>query len=129
MTLRILQNEEANARLKATIQRSGKLGLTDATAKRLGFGEGSAVQFAEDDEEKGVYYLINKVSPDAENAYKVCKAGDYFYVNARGLFDRLGFDYEKYNIIFDLKRDQSYPDMEVWKMKQRISPRKKNPEE
>ena len=129
MALRILQNEEANTRLKATIQRSGKLGFTDATAKRLGFGEGCAVQFAEDDEEQGVYYLINKVSPESENAYKVCKAGDYFYVNARGLFDRLGFDYEKYNIIFDLKRDQSYPDMEVWKMKQRISPRKKNPEE
>ncbi len=124
MALIFYKNESAPRRLKATIQKTGKLGFAEASSKHLQFGEGSVVQFAEDDQEKGTLYLINMPNSQDETAFKVCKAGRYFYVNTKALFDKLGFDYETNTIIFDLKREPKYTDMEVYKMEKRILPRK-----
>ena len=95
-----------------------------ATATHLQFKENSIVQFAEDDQNKGALYLINAPDSQDETVFKVCKAGRYFYVNTKALFDKLGLDYEANTIIFDLKRAPEYTDMEVYKMKKRILPRK-----
>lgn len=124
MALIFYKNESTPSRLKATIQKTGKLGFAEASSKHLQFGEGSVVQFAEDDQEKGTLYLINMPNSQGETAFKVCKAGRSFYVNTKALFDKLGFDYETNTIIFDLKRDPKYTDMEVYKMEKRILPRK-----
>lgn len=124
MALILYKNEAAPSRLKATIQRTGKLGFTEATATHLQFKENSIVQFAEDDQNKGALYLINAPDSQDETVFKVCKAGRYFYVNTKALFDKLGLDYEANTIIFDLKRATEYTDMEVYKMKKRILPRK-----
>ncbi len=118
------KNESASGRLKATIQKTGKLGFTESSSKHLKFGENSVVQFATDDQEDGVLYLINMPDSQDETVFKVCKAGRYYYVNTKILFDNLGLDYESNTIIFDLKRDPRYPDMEVYKMIKRILPRK-----
>lgn len=124
MALILYKNEATPSKLKATIQRTGKLGFTEATATHLHFKENSIVQFAEDDQNKGALYLINAPDSQDETAFKVCKSGRYFYVNAKALFDKLGLDYEANTIIFDLKRAAEYTDMEVYKMKKRILPRK-----
>ncbi len=124
MALVFYKNESASGRLKATIQKTGKLGFTESSSKHLKFGENSVVQFATDDQEDGVLYLINMPDSQDETVFKVCKAGRYYYVNTKILFDNLGLDYESNTIIFDLKRDPRYPDMEVYKMIKRILPRK-----
>ena len=126
MAFTILKNEAAPQKLKATIQRSGKLGFTDASSKSLKFGESSIVMFAQDDEDKDMLYLINNpVNPEEGTAFKVCKSGLYYYVNTKALFDSLKIDYETYTVIFDLQRDSSYSNMEVYKMKKRLLPRMK----
>ena len=79
MALIFYKNEAAPSRLKATIQRTGKLGFTEATAIHLQFKENSIVQFAEDDQNKGTLYLINAPDSQDETVFKVCKAGRYFY--------------------------------------------------
>lgn len=124
MALVILENKEATSKLKATVQKSGKLGFTDTTAKYLRLANTEAIQFAADDQEEDTLYLINGKHESDENTFKVCKAGKYFYINAKHLFDELGLDYETYTIIFDLKRESKYGDIEVYKMKKRILPRK-----
>ena len=124
MGLRIFENKEDAVKLKATIQKTGKLGFTEATSTSMKLDENTAIQFAGDEDDPSMLYLINHVPADQPNTFKVCRAGRYFYVNARVLFESLGFDYEKSTIMFDLKRDQTYADMEVYLMKKRVLPRK-----
>lgn len=125
MSLILYENNELNRRLKCTIQRSGKLGFTETTAKYLQLDKVEAVQFATDDEEENTLYLINGVSESAPNAFKVCKAGMYYHVNTKRLFEELNLDFESNTIIFDLKREPKYEQMEVYRMIKRVLPRKK----
>lgn len=79
MAFTILKNEATPQKLKATIQRTGKLGFTDASSKSLKFGENSIVMFAQDDDDKDVLYLINNpMNPEEDSAFKVCKSGLYY---------------------------------------------------
>lgn len=107
--------------LKATIHASGRLGFTEATSNALNLTKESHVEFARD--ENDVLYLINNVA-DSTDAFKVLKAGNYYSVNTKALFDALDYDYKKHNIIFDLIKDNNYPDQEVYKLNKRSTPRK-----
>lgn len=124
MALVYFENNEFGGRLKCTIHRSGKLGFTETTAKLLQLDKVNAVKFATDDEETDTLYLINGVSDSEPNAFKVCKAGTYYHVNAKNLFEELKLDFESDTIIFDLKREPKYENMEVYKMIKRTLPRK-----
>lgn len=119
--LKILSAKEFNVNLKCTIHASGKLGFTEATANVLKLSEDSGIKFAQD--EQGGLYLINSQSKDPDS-FKVNKAGDYYYVNGKPLFDQLGYDYKNYNIIFDMVK---VPELEknYYKLHERKKPRKK----
>lgn len=125
MALIFYKNNESSGKLKCTIQQTGRLGFTDATAKQLRLHIVDAVQFAKDDQEDDTLYLVNDVNESEPNAFKVCKAGMYYYVNTKHLFEELGLDFESNTIIFDLKRESKYKEMEVYKMTKRVLPRKK----
>lgn len=124
MTLIFFGNNETSRKLKCTIQSSGKLGFTDATAKYLRLDKVQAVKFATDDNEKDRLYLINDVPASDANAFKVCRAGTYYHVNAKCLFEDLNLDFKSNKIMFDLKREPKYEDMKVYKMIKRTLPRK-----
>ena len=121
MELKILSAKKFNVNLKCTIHASGKLGFTEATSNTLKLSENSGVKFAQDKE--GGLYLINSQSLD-EDSFKVNKAGAYYYVNAKVLFDQLGYDYRNYNIIFDMV---NVPELENnhYKLNERMKLRKK----
>lgn len=124
MILQILSAKRFQTKLKATIQSTGRLGFTDKTAKELQFVNGSHVKFLSD-ESKGLY--MAKVTGENEDAFEVRKSGDYFYVATKRLFDELGFDYKKENIMFDLVRKSSLDEEaggEVYKMNKRSLPRR-----
>lgn len=118
--------KEFAANLKATIHTTGKLGFSEATAKALGFGENSCVLFVDDVEDKNILYLVNAKGGD-EDAFTVRKSGEYYYVNTKALFDKLGMDYIKNTIIFDMVRidEEEY---EVYKLKKRQRLRKQKQE-
>lgn len=103
----ILSASRFASKLKATVHTSGKLGFSDATAKELGFTnqEDHFVQFAQDDENPSVLYLINGTADDGDS-FRVCKAGAYYYVNAKLMFDTLGIDYINKTVIYDMNRHQ-----------------------
>ena len=102
MKLQILSAKEYNVKLKATIHSTGKLGFTEATAKELKLTTESGVKFAMSEDNE--LYLINCPARD-DDAFKVLKAGDYFSVNTKALFDSLGYDYRKNNIMFDMVKE------------------------
>jgi hypothetical protein len=124
MGLKILSAKKFNVNLKCSIHSTGKLGFTDSTIKALELTEKSCVKFAQDDEDEENLYLINSKETD-EESFKVNKAGSYYYVNAKPLFDNLGLDYRKNTIIFDMVE---VPELGVgiYKLNKRIKPRRKN---
>lgn len=123
MALVIYKNEGAT-KLKATVHKTGKLGFTDATAKHLGLTNDTKVQFATDSEDEHCFYLINKPN-SGDDLFEVKGAGGYFFVNIKNLLDKRGVDYANQTVIYDMERDSNYPDMEIYKLKERILPRKK----
>lgn len=122
MKYTILSAKEFNTKLKCTIQATGKLGFTEATAKHMNLSKDSYVQFAQDDENKDTLYLIH-INKKDEDAFKVIKAGQYFYVSTKALFDSLGYDYKKNTIIFDMV-EQKVEEIKMYKLIKREVPRK-----
>ena len=119
MTYTILSASRFVSKLKATVHASGKLGFSDATAKELGFNTqvDHFVQFAQDNENPSVLYLINGTTDDGDS-FRVCKAGAYYYVNAKLMFDALGIDYNNKTVIYDMNRYQT-ENGNVYKMTKR----------
>ena len=128
MALKILSAKEYNIKLKGTIHSTGKLGFTEATAKELRLTEQAAVKFAVDDEDSDTLYLINCKTPD-DDAFRVLKAGAYFSVNAKSLFDALGLDYKTNNIMFDMVKVDHMGAGEIYKLLKRENPRKQKDKE
>lgn len=119
MTYTILSASKYISKLKATIHASGKLGFSDNTAKALGFDKSSDcfVQFAQDNDNPSILYLINRANDDGDS-FRVCKSGSYYFVNAKLMFDALGIDYTNKTIIFDMIKLQE-ENNEVYKMTKR----------
>lgn len=127
MAYTVLSASKYISKLKATIHTSGKLGFSDNTAKTLGFDKypDCFVQFAQDDDNPSILYLINRTNDDGDS-FKVCKSGLYYFVNAKLMFDALGIDYANKTIIFDMIKLQE-ENNEVYKMiKRELDKQKKD---
>lgn len=124
MSYIILKASDYQNKLKAAIHATGKLGFSENTAKELGFNESrdNFIKLAQDDEAKEVLYLINNTENDDE-AFKVYRAGRYYYVNTKLLFDALGLDYSNRTLIFDMTKEKN-EDLEIYRMKLREVKRK-----
>lgn len=121
MAIKIISTKDFTKPLKVTIQSSGKLGFTRDTAEVLRLESGKMIQFGRD-EEKNEMYLIMLGHTDAEDAFAVAKAGDYYYLPTALMFDALGYKYGKYTYFFDLvRREDMDAELkgEVYYMKER----------
>ena len=122
----IFNAKELTQKLKATVQRTGKLGFTAETLVALNIRQGTHIRLAEDTESKRVLWLGVLQEP-AENAFPVNKAGDYYYVNTTKLFEKIGLDFRKKNCMYDMSR---FPDYDqaiggpCYKMQLRVTDRK-----
>lgn len=131
MAIQIISAKRFATKLKATIQRSGRLGFTEETAKYMNLADGKFAKFAQDDE-SGILYLIitNKRN---EDSFDIRSSSGYYFVPAKMMFDSLGVDYEKNVVMFDLVRKPSLDETlegQVFLMKSRTSKRKdKNDED
>lgn len=127
----ILSAKDYEKKLKTTIQRTGRLGFTDDTIEELGINETVRVKFAQDDENNRKLYLIMTDGKD-EDAFKVIKAGSYYYLNTKLLFNSLGLDFKNNTIMFDLARNAQLDEElkgKVYNMNIRIHKRKKEENE
>ncbi|HEY5587772.1 MAG TPA: hypothetical protein VIK86_02315 [Candidatus Paceibacterota bacterium] len=105
------------SKAKATIHKTGKLGFSSEAIGYLGIKEGMYISFAKDEEEKesdiNIYAMLSESKN--EDGFKICKAGTYYYVNTKGLFDSLNVEYTKAKIIYDFIKIE-YEDMQILKM-------------
>jgi hypothetical protein len=112
MKLKFIKPEDLSGNLKATIQRTGKLGFSSDAAKKLQLSSNKSVMMAinEDEEDDNLYMLL---LDDAGGDYKVAKAGEYYYINLKYLFDDLGIKYgEDQNTTYTIKEGDF--DVNAW---------------
>ena len=95
--------KDYTTKLKATIQRTGKLGFTLETIEKLGLGQGCSIYLAKDDENKKIMYM-GVVREVRDDAFPLLSSGKYPYLNTTGLFKELKFDFTNKVYIFDLSR-------------------------
>lgn len=119
--LKILSFKEYGASLKATIQGTGKLGFSSATATVLELASHSHVRFAKEDKVSDVLYLAVMPGVD-EEGFKLMQSSGYYSVNTRPLFDALQVDYKNRTVIYDLQRDVA-KDEEMGGKTYRMEPR------
>jgi hypothetical protein len=107
MKLKFLKAEEPGRKAKATVHSTGKLGFSKEAVEYLGIKEGKSIQFAQDEEnpdDLNLYAVVHLGTP--EGAFRINKAGHYFYLNTTNLFDSLKLDYKSKKIIYDLVKIQ-----------------------
>lgn len=104
MKFKFIIPEELDRNLKATIHKTGKLGFTVEAAKKLALSPEKGMHIAineEDSEDKNLYVIISPIRQ--KNSFRISKAGGYFYVNTKDLFENLKVDYIKDNVVFDIR--------------------------
>lgn len=125
MAIMLISAKQFAIKLKVTIQSSGRLGFTGETGDHLRLSEKAGVKFAKDDEKNVLYLII--IDTRSADAFELRSSGRYFYAETSRMFDYLGYDYNKGNIMFDLVRQDHLDEQlggEVYMMK----PRKKRKE-
>lgn len=115
-------------KLKATIQKTGKLGFTSDTIEKLRLEQGCSIYLAPDDTNKKIMYM-GVVREVREDAFPLLSSGKYPYLNTTGLFKELKFDFVNKVYIFDLSRfpegDEAM-DGECYRMEMRPKDRTKD---
>ena len=104
--MKILSARQFNYRLKATVQKTGKLSFTPETAKALCLSSMKGIKFFTEGEQEQLCMAVMKEHD--EDAFPLKKTGAYYYVAAQLLFDELGIDYKSYTVIYDLIRCPAY---------------------
>lgn len=111
---------------KATVQRSGRLGLSNEAAKLLKPERDGRILIATcDDGNLGCVVL--PPNRDDSRGFRWQLASGYFSANLKPFFDSIGLDYTSTEIttIFDIVRtDEMYMDFPVFKLRKRLVKRR-----
>jgi hypothetical protein len=126
MKLQKIKPPDSSGLLKATIHASGKLGFSIGAIKVMNINSNNFIQIAvnsEDETDQNLYAFVTKEAD--ENTLKINKAGNYYYVNTKALFDKLEIDYRRKKIMFDIVEIE-YEEEKVFKLIRREKDRKKS---
>ena len=125
MDFTVFSAKEFSAKLKVTIQETGKLGFTKDTADYLKLESKKYAKFAKDNEKGDLYLII--IEKGNSDAFEIKGVSGYYSVQTARLFDKLGMDYKNMVYMFDLVRQDSLDanlQGEVYLMKERHHKRK-----
>jgi hypothetical protein len=119
MKLRFINPASLDKNLKATVHKSGKLGFTVEAANKLklqAFKSASIAINDEDPTDTSLYMIINDTIVDS--SFKINKAGEYYYINTKALFDDMKIDYLNRSVVYDISVEQ-IDQLQVFKLKRR----------
>ena len=93
--------------IKATIHKTGKLGFSSGAEEFMSINENSfyKVGFNNESENEETIYMVD--SSTGDSAFKVSKAGNYYYINLKNVFDKRGWDYKNRSYIFDIRKEKN----------------------
>jgi hypothetical protein len=103
MKLKFIDPSSLDRNLKATVHKSGKIGFTRDASKKLRLSGPKAAMIAvneENQEDTSLYVIV--VDGSTEGAFKINKAGQYYYINTKALFDGMGMDYVNNTYVYDI---------------------------
>ena len=126
LKLYIQKASELEKNIKVTAHSSGKLGFSESAAKKLDLANKKSLIIAtNEDEEDGDLYMWPSQG-ETEEAFKVCRAGEYYYLNTKLLLEKLKIDYTNKDMItiFDII-DFKYEGNNIYKLLKRVQPRTK----
>ena len=126
MRLKFIDPSTLDKNLKATVHKTGKIGFTRDAAEKLGLKESKSARIAineEDSEDTSLYMIIDDVI--STGAFKINKAGQYYYINTKALFDGMEMDYINNTYVYDIV-STTIEGKEVYKFKRRPLKRVKN---
>lgn len=107
---------------KASVQRSGRLGLSNEAAKLLKPERNGSILIANGDDGNLGCVVLPPNSDDSRGFRWQCASG-YFSANLRPFFDSIGLDYSNMEVttIFDIvQTDEKYMDFPVFKLRKRL---------
>ncbi|PVD52054.1 hypothetical protein DC498_11740 [Terrimonas sp.] len=124
MKIKFFNPDSLDKNLKATAHKSGKLGFTVDAARRLRLetNKSAAIGTNEDDASDDSLYIIiyNEVRSDA---FRIAKAGQYYYINLKALFDALKINYKQESVVYDIS-EVTFGDDTVFKFSRRKNTKK-----
>jgi hypothetical protein len=124
MKIKFFNPDNLDKNLKATVHKSGKLGFTVDAARRLKLeiNKSAAIGANEDDPTDDSLYVIiyNEVR---SGAFRIAKAGQYFYINLKALFDALKINYKQESVVYDIS-EELFGDEIVFKFSRRKNTKK-----
>lgn len=103
-TMKLLSVRDYSAKLRLTVQSTGKLCFTEETARTLAVVEKMPVRFSLDEEADGGQLYMTIASEKDADAFLVRKSGKTLYLPTSGLLDGLGIDYKSNAVSFQLIR-------------------------
>ena len=127
MKLKVHNAAELDKNAKATVQSTGRLGFSEGAKKKMKIDAGKFVVIAsneEDETDENLYAWVE--DSDINGGFRLNKAGDYYNVNTKPLFDQLQVDYRDKNssVIYDIV-DFHYGDQQIFKLIKRVITRSK----
>ncbi len=109
MNIVFFKPKKENESIKVTIQKTGKLGFSKGASKLLDLENNKYCKIGRLDKDIGNDILYMGVSKgEDEHAYKISKAGNYYYIKARLLLEELGIDYKNKSltVIYDISEEK-----------------------
>lgn len=95
--------KEQPKRMKATVQRTGRLGLTNSAVNQLGLKPGMRARIMQSKSNPDPLKLFMELEPEGSKVgFRINKAGEYHYIATQDLFDTLPLDYKGQTVIYDL---------------------------
>ena len=122
--IKLYKLDELDKNLKVTVHKTGKMGFTSdaATKLKLPTNKSADIGFNEADlTDKNLYLFI--YPEDKKGQFKVIKAGQYYYLNTKVLFDNLKIDYTKDTISYEIV-PEDVNDNRVYVLKRKLKLKK-----
>ena len=104
MKLKFYKSHELEKTYRISVHRSGKVGFPREAAQRMKLSAHKSADIGSNEEDKEDQNLYLVLHPGDEGSFKISKAGEYFYLNTKLLFENLKVPYETGEIGFDMEK-------------------------
>ena len=125
MKIKYFSPVDTEKNIKCTVHITGKLGFSSNAIKQLGIDNSKYVKLGinEEDNNDKILYMVVQNEKDSDS-FKINKAGQYYYLNTKHLFDEMDIEYKRFKIIYDI-HDVNIGDSKIYKLIMRTLDRKK----
>lgn len=127
LKIRIYKLEDLDKNLKATVHRTGKLGFTSEAAKKMNLSANKSIDIGHNEidlSDTNLYLFTH--SDENKGQFRVVKAGKYYYINTKPLFDTLRMDYISDTVSFNIVPEEIEGER-VFVLKRRLKTSKVRP--